>query len=74
VLLPAGHYKAAETAQKYGTIVVPVAIFAGETTPIHLDSNEFAPTGAPNAKVVRLPDGRVVGWLEGRPAGRPEKK
>jgi hypothetical protein len=62
-LLP-GTYRVVAHANGYGVVTVPVIIEKNEVTTVHLEGggaweNAIAQN---QANVVRLPDGRVVGW------------
>jgi hypothetical protein len=64
VKLPAGTYRVLAHANGYGVVTVPVVIEKHEVTTVHLEGggpweNEIAQN---QANVVRLPDGRIVGW------------
>lgn len=70
VPLPPGTYKLHAKAEDYGTArftaVVPVVIHGGTTTAAHLDEEPWKPTGPyDKSDLVRLPDGRIVGWQAG---------
>jgi hypothetical protein len=64
VILPAGLYHVVAQANGYGVVTVPVVIEKGEVTVVHLEG------GGPRENViahnqpdlVRLPDGRIVGY------------
>jgi len=47
---------------KNGWVTVPVIIAAGVTTTVHLQSTWSGPATLPDHTLVRLPDGRPVGW------------
>lgn len=67
VALPAGRYLVSAPAEwgsgHAGPVTVPVAIEAGRTTIVHLETG-WHPAGgdAPGTDLVRGSDGRVVGW------------
>jgi hypothetical protein len=63
VSLPSGRYSVVARASADGTVTVPVIIEAGKTTSVHLDGSK-PPDGRKGAEseLVRLPDGRIVGW------------
>ena len=58
VSLPAGQYRVKAQSDIYGWVTVPVVVEAGEITSVHLQSTWPGPVHA----LVRLPDGRPVGW------------
>jgi hypothetical protein len=58
VALPSGEYHVRAQYDRGGFVVVPVVIVSGKTTIVNLNGGE--PDTA--KEVVRLPDGRVVGW------------
>jgi len=64
VKLPAGTYRVVAHANGYGVVTVPVAIEKNEVTTVHLEGGgSWENDAAQNqANVVRLPDGRIVGW------------
>lgn len=62
-LLP-GTYRVVAQANGYGVVTVPVVIEKNQVTTVHLEGgglweNDIAQN---QANVVRLPDGRIVGW------------
>ena len=63
VSLPPGEYKVIARANGYGNVTVPVTIEQNQRTIIHLEGgkpgSELA--GADLGKMVRLPDGQIVG-------------
>src|SRR5437870_545117 len=63
VSLPPGRYGVLARAAASGMVTVPVAIEAGKTTSVHLDGSRLA-NGRQTSEsdLVRLPDGRIVGW------------
>lgn len=64
VSLPAGNYKVFAKANGYARVVLPVVIVARRTTVVHLDSSGFnLAKQNPNANLVKLPDGQIIGWL-----------
>ncbi len=63
VPLPPGNYRVRARSAHFGRVTVPVVIRPHQTTFVFLDSASHA--DAPSAQqtnVVRLPNGRVVGW------------
>jgi hypothetical protein len=62
--LPPGRYHVLADSAGYGRIKVPVAIVGGQTTVLHLDSNDFRPQndGLSATNSVRLPNGNIIGW------------
>jgi hypothetical protein len=63
VRLPTGRYKVVAEADYYGHVEVPVVIEGGRLTEVHLDGRWKAPNvSVADAKLVRFPSGRVVGW------------
>jgi hypothetical protein len=60
VTLPPGAYRVVARANGFGEVTVPVIVTAGRTTTIHLEGGRAKPADA--EEMVRLPDGRVVGW------------
>jgi len=72
--LPPGNYQVQAQARDLGLVNVPVVIEAGQQTTVNLQRfRQSAEGSAPNRDLVRLPDGRVVGWpaLAAAPAGSP---
>ncbi len=63
--LPNGRYRVLARANGYGWLTVPVLIEANKLTTIHLEGgNSWRPFERPSTNnAVRLPDGRVAGWL-----------
>jgi hypothetical protein len=67
VTLPPGRYQVEAQAGRHRVtglnLRIPVVIEPGKITVVHL-SGKWEPRGHfTNADVVRLPDGRIVGWL-----------
>ncbi len=62
VALPTGNYLVKAQSDVYGWVTVPVVIEAGITTTVHLQSVWPGPAQAQSQVLVRLPDGRPVGW------------
>jgi hypothetical protein len=63
VTLPAGAYHVRAQYDHGGFVVIPVCIEPGKTTIVDL-SHERLPAGTESTREpIRLPDGRVVGWL-----------
>ena len=66
--LAPGLYRIEATAEDYydvtSTVTIPVLIESGLTTSIHLDGRWHAPAAVKSsgAQVVRLPNGKSVGW------------
>ena len=61
--LPAGKYSVQARANGYGLVSVPVMIQAGRNTVVHLEGgSNFGNHPANDTNMVRLPDGRIVGW------------
>jgi hypothetical protein len=61
-LLP-GLYKVRARAAAFGFVTTSVVIEAGMTTFIHLDGSELSSgTQTPASRLVRLPDGLIIGW------------
>ncbi|HEU5396891.1 MAG TPA: hypothetical protein VFV81_06975 [Verrucomicrobiae bacterium] len=63
VSLPAGHYLVKAQSDYYPTVMVPVDIQEGRTTEVHLNL-DWKPANGANRQVVRLPDGKAVGYRE----------
>ena len=62
VQLPAGSYHVFAQSMRYGQVKVPVVISANRLTQVYLDGTDWPNAqGVPDAELVRLPDGRVVG-------------
>lgn len=63
VPLAAGTYRVRVRAQKYGWVTVPVVIEPGRVTCVYLDDTS-PPSNSPqeSGQLVKLPDGRAVGW------------
>ena len=64
VKLPPGTYRVVAHANGYGVVTVPVVIEKNQVTTVHLEGGgSWENVVAQNqANVVRLPDGRIVGW------------
>ncbi|MGD1019042.1 MAG: hypothetical protein ABSA12_06955 [Verrucomicrobiia bacterium] len=63
VTLPAGAYNVVAWADGYELVKVPVVIKAGQLTEVNLEANRKPSIPATaEADVVRMYDGRVVGW------------
>ncbi|HVW67911.1 MAG TPA: hypothetical protein VHB68_03005 [Steroidobacteraceae bacterium] len=63
VVLPAGEYR---VRAQYGSgrfVIVPVVIRDGQTTELHLDEEQLPES----ADLIRLPDGKAVGWRSTHP-------
>lgn len=68
VTLPVGTYDLRAQTGTYGKIVLPVAVREGETTLVYLDPDKKPDVrNAKEAEIVRLPDGRIVGWRANLP-------
>jgi len=69
VALAAGTYRVTAPSTGAIKVLIPVRIIAGRTTVVYLDGSagpkDFPASGA---KVVKLPDGQIVGWSS-RPLG-----
>ena len=65
VNLPAGQYLVKAQAADFFWVQVPVTIKSGETTRVHLDDQWTLPAYASNPEVVRMPNGKPVGWRAG---------
>ncbi len=71
VALPAGTYHVVAWAKGYDLVRVPVVIEAGRLTTVNLEDG--VPKPAPSGKagdLVRMPDGRIVGWSASASGGR----
>jgi len=64
VELSTGQYRVVARANGYGHVIVPVVIEPGQDTVLHLDGAGSGPAPVVNnpTNVVRLPNGKVVGW------------
>jgi hypothetical protein len=63
VALPAGRYQVIARSETFGRIKVPVLIQESRTTFVYLDIiTQPRVAGAETNKLVRLPDGSIVGW------------
>lgn len=62
VNLPAGKYFVSAYAVGRLPVRVPVVIERGQITRIHLDDNWKPPVGIVKTELVKLPDGKPVGW------------
>ena len=65
VTLPAGQYLVKAQAADFFWVQVPVTIKPGETTHVHLDDQWPQPSYASNREIVRMPNGKPVGWRAG---------
>jgi len=63
--LAPGRYLVKAEASDYLHVEVPVTIQSGKLTRIHLDDNWQLPPETQKAKLVKLPDGKPVGWRAG---------
>jgi len=63
VPLAPGKYKITAAAAAFGAVTVPIVIQPGKATFVHLDGSELS-TGTQTAtsRLVRLPDGLIIGW------------
>ncbi len=64
VRLPPGQYTVKAESADYFWVQVPVKIETGKTTNLHLDGRWSPPPGTPDGDIIKLPDGRPVGWKE----------
>ncbi len=63
VSLPPGKYFVVARASSFSSVTVPVVIEVWKATIVHLDgSNQADWKQTPNADVVKLPDGTIIGW------------
>ncbi len=63
VTLPAGSYNIMGWADGYELVKVPVVIKSGLLTEVNLEAhNKLTLLGAKQGDIVRMADGRVVGW------------
>jgi hypothetical protein len=62
VPLAPGKYHVKALVERGGYVIVPVVVEAGKTTVVALDGEALSQNLAANDDLVRLPDGRVVGW------------
>lgn len=62
VNLPAGKYLVMARSTGDCWVKVPVTIDRGEITWVHLADNWTPPSYAEKAQIVKLPDGKPVGW------------
>jgi hypothetical protein len=63
VRLAAGTYTVIARSQWHGQVSVPVVVAPRRVTEVHLDGNSSSHfAAADETSVVRLPNGRVVGW------------
>ncbi|HLX68092.1 MAG TPA: hypothetical protein VKV04_00555 [Verrucomicrobiae bacterium] len=64
VELPAGNYRIVARANGYGYVTVSVVVEAKQTTLLHLEGGNAWPDKPAfnQTNVVRLPDGRIIGW------------
>jgi hypothetical protein len=60
--LPAGDYLVKARSADYLWVKVPVRIEQGRTTRVHLDDNWQLPANMANGELVRMPNGKPVGW------------
>ena len=68
VRLPAGFYKIEAEDDDYGRVTVPIVVESGRTTLVRLSSSDTPNKEQQHASnVVRLPDGRWVGWRAQEP-------
>ena len=72
--LPQGEYRIQAEAEDYGgcafTVAIPVIVEPGLTTVVHLDGSWQPPRGVDAKSVVKLPNGKYVGWCAATP-GEP---
>lgn len=62
VSLPVGRYIVVAQARDYLQVKVPVSIERGRTTRVHLDGTWKPPMIIAKGKLVRLPNGKPIGW------------
>jgi hypothetical protein len=62
VTMPVGRYFVHAQSMRFGVVTVPVIISADRLTQVYLDGANWPnEQGLPDAELVRLPDGQVVG-------------
>jgi hypothetical protein len=72
VSLPAGAYLIDTSVAPYGPMRIPVRVSAEQTTEICLTGEwDAAFQRVPASAVIKLPDGRVIGWRAPQPATGP---
>jgi hypothetical protein len=62
VSLPVGRYIVIAQARDYEQVKVPVTVERGRTTRVHLDGTWKPPMNTAKGKLVRLPNGKPIGW------------
>jgi hypothetical protein len=62
VRLPPGEYRVKALVERGGFVIVPVVIEAGKKTVVDLNGEALPQNLSADDDLVRLPDGRVVGW------------
>lgn len=62
ISLPPGHYLVKAEAKDYTSVEVPVVIYSGRTTKVHLDDTWRPVSGGRKSEFVSLPAGSPVGW------------
>ena len=62
VMLPPGEYRVKAESVDYFWVDVPVTVQRGKVTRLHLDGRWSPPAGTSSAEVIRMPNGRAVGW------------
>jgi hypothetical protein len=62
VALPAGHYIVKAHAVGDMFVKAPVTIKSGQVTRLHLDEKWNPPVGIVTSELVKLPDGKPIGW------------
>jgi hypothetical protein len=62
VRLPFGYFQVRAEAEGFGWVTVPVVIRAEEETVVRLDGTWTDTPSANGREIVRLPNGRLVGW------------
>ncbi len=64
VMLPPGDYLVKARSADYFWVRVPVVVKSGEVTRVHLDDLWSPPADAAKGAVVRMPNGRPIGWSD----------
>lgn len=62
ISLRPGHYVVKAEARDYQSVEVPVVIYPGRTTKVHLDDAWQPASNGHKAEFVSLPTGNLVGW------------
>ncbi|EEF61575.1 hypothetical protein [Pedosphaera parvula] len=64
VPIPAGHYLLRAESDWYGRATFPIEVKQGKKLVIHLERDGNQPKNNDDPRIIRLQDGRMIGWYE----------